>query len=1215
MAGPEENPQASAIALDSYDTALCIIPPREAWPTVDRLRELYDKAYEKWPPHVNLVYPFIRPELLRQAAASIESVVSRTGPEETGKFRVSLDSADVFSHKHSNTIYVHDSNRERCSRLSSLRTEILEDLGHKEGDYQMHMTIGQSEDASSSSHKFLLNKVSLLPPIEWDVDRLYILVRERLQVDSTMTSEMKIWGTVDLATAQLSALDIPSSLYERRKTAVADSDTGEKDQLQTRPTYYYEAETEMWLPYAPEPSETADLPKTLVVSSYNVLAEFEWPPSRSRYPLLLKNILSRRAAADILVLQEVTDDFLSHLLRDEQIHEAYDFVSHGPPDQSDVEPLPSLLNIVVLSRFPFEWEWVPFSRKHKGSVVAKFSEIGKWEDGQFFPLVVAGVHLSHGLTDGAVTAKKGEIQRILNYLSAQYPRNPWILAGDTNISTSSYSIDTALNKKAISSQTANYLSTIDNFFAERKLVDAWAFARFDLGEPSDGEYDEMFRKEVFEGEQGATYDPSSNEVAAEVVGSGFNMRPQRYDRIMVKGEGVLAITRFNMLGFLKETVEGGLGPTYASDHWGVRCTMRVGEEKGVKPSLGEISSLVVPVHLKKATGGFENANELRDVLSRLHVFPSQEDVKTRQEAFALLQSLVEDAVRNPLEGSGQQRRPALVVVPVGSYGLGVWTPSSDVDCLCIGPFGTHTFFAVVTQRLRRAEGDGVRIMRRVKANTGTMLELEVRGVKMDLQYCPATSIAEHWPEVLRTRPADPIWTLSTQTLLKLKAIRDLDYLRRSVPDLVKFRLAHRTIKTWAKSRGLYSARFGYLGGIHISILLARVCKLLARDGRSDPASVPDILATFFHHYASFDWKNEAAFDPFFHKTRLQYTRTTREPLAILGYFPPSLNTSHAASLPSVRTIAEEFKQADALLSSPGAAWSALLGGSGAVDFLSAYKSYIKIDAQFWGLSSMKGAGFIGWLESRCVLLLVDVNRRTPGIHARIWPARFVAAEEDGEEPDTSRDYQGHYLVGLDKLDPTMGRDELKLAFGSLQTVLRRFEELIRGDEKYFDAKNCWMSASVVSQAELGELQVDRREWGGYTPGEDESDEEEEEDAVADDDGAERQDYVPLSKKDRKHGAADIVVPRLEPGKKFRTAADVMNRLRWDPELDSSDYIVGYLDRFVGPMERALDTWKLEQTDEEFIPQHRILSFKQRSTGKIVWERRTRKDEIFGSGVE
>ncbi len=303
------------------------------------------------------------------------------------------------------------------------------------------------------------------------------------------------------------------------------------------------------MPYVPDSSEDIATPDRLSISSYNVLAEFIWPPSQARYPLILDNILSDNAAADIVVLQEVTDDFLSYLLGDDRVRETFDFVSHGPPEQLDIEPLPSLLNIVILSKWAFEWEYVSFSRKHKGSVVARFKELGKSEDGGYLPLILAGIHLSQGLNDGAVTTKKLEIQRILNFLSERYPKNPWVIAGDTNISTSSYSIETAISKKAISEQSATYLANLGNLLADAQLTDAWEFTRHEIGDASDGEeYDDSFGKDVFDGERGATYDPTTNEVAAKIVGSGFNMRPQRYDRILVRARGLSKLHTSTSLG-------------------------------------------------------------------------------------------------------------------------------------------------------------------------------------------------------------------------------------------------------------------------------------------------------------------------------------------------------------------------------------------------------------------------------------------------------------------------------------------------------------------------------------------------------------------------------------------------------------------------------------------------------------------------------------------
>ena len=68
---------ASAIPLHSHDAALCIIPPKHLWPVVDNLRALYDKAYGKWPPHVNLLYPFVRVESLEKAVSQTTTLFRR----------------------------------------------------------------------------------------------------------------------------------------------------------------------------------------------------------------------------------------------------------------------------------------------------------------------------------------------------------------------------------------------------------------------------------------------------------------------------------------------------------------------------------------------------------------------------------------------------------------------------------------------------------------------------------------------------------------------------------------------------------------------------------------------------------------------------------------------------------------------------------------------------------------------------------------------------------------------------------------------------------------------------------------------------------------------------------------------------------------------------------------------------------------------------------
>ncbi|CAF9908923.1 hypothetical protein IMSHALPRED_007538 [Imshaugia aleurites] len=89
---------------------------------------------------------------------------------------------------------------------------------------------------------------------------------------------------------------------------------------------------------------------------------------------------------------------------------------------------------------------------------------------------------------------------------------------------------------------------------------------------------------------------------------------------------------------------------------------------------------------------------------------------------------------------------------------------------------------------------------------------------------------------------------------------------------------------------------------------------------------------------------------------------------------------------------------------------------------------------------------------------------------------------------------------------------------------------------------------------------------------------------------------------------------------LRPARDILSRIRHDPSLNESDFVVGYIDRHAPEMmEMDVSAWKggvADVTDEEWIPQHRIMYFRKKGDGEgeRVWDRAARLDRLFGSGV-
>ena len=724
-----------AIPTNCHDTALCLVPPQNLWPSIERLRCQYDAAYDKWPPHVNLIYPFVSTHDLSEA---IGRIIARLGDETLSRnpktLDIRLNSVSFFNHGHSNTLYLHPGDTERASAPAHFRSSILQSLGvHDRDSYVMHMSIGQSVDSGSDLHKFLMEKLTLLPSVQWMAGHLVILCRDRRHDGTSM---MRFWGAIDLQRMELIQDASIVGLYEDR-TCVREIKNEEQVVNQA---YTYSSVDRLWKPTAsPGPIPAAEIPETLAIASYNVLGEFTHPPTQARYPLLVDNLLSTAATADILVLQEVTDDFLIYLLAKDKLLDQYPFTTHGPPNQPDLDPLPSFLNLVVLSKFPFTWNLLPLKRQHKASLIVTFSNVGKQEAGGFHPLVLAACHLSRGLTDGAVLAKKGELQRTIGYLQHKYKNNPWIVAGDFNLATSQHTINSAREKGSISHHTVGQIHSVDEMLWNSGLHDAWVLARRGVGESSDDLRLPKDSWQMYEGEQGATFDPTENELAAKLTGVGLGNRPQRYDRILVKADNIFHVAGFNMFGFpTVEDSHGGNTFVHGSDHWGVRCLLGATVSRDCMDS----TPRPVPVALEAAPVTLGGAEELKEYLVTIGGYPTVDDEAARTRAFESLEAIILDAfhLRNTDEDQRDMRSPALVLTTVGSFGLGVWSGDSDINCLCIGPFSSRTFFSVTTRRLRVSKG--IKVLRRVKANTGVMLELEADGVRIDLQYCGASSIAE-----------------------------------------------------------------------------------------------------------------------------------------------------------------------------------------------------------------------------------------------------------------------------------------------------------------------------------------------------------------------------------------------------------------------------------------------------------------------------------------
>ncbi|KAJ8287856.1 hypothetical protein COCON_G00005150 [Conger conger] len=104
---------------------------------------------------------------------------------------------------------------------------------------------------------------------------------------------------------------------------------------------------------------------------------------------------------------------------------------------------------------------------------------------------------------------------------------------------------------------------------------------------------------------------------------------------------------------------------------------------------------------------------------------------------------------------------------------------------------------------------------------------------------------------------------------------------------------------------------------------------------------------------------------------------------------------------------------------------------------------------------------------------------------------------------------------------------------------------------------------------------------------------------------------------REKNRKEVVEKEYTKKPRMRTADDVISRILWDPSLDPTDFTVGYLDRFLGVLERPFSEFSWETdvcncnySEELALPRHRIQYFTY--GGRRIWDRESRMDGVFGS---
>ena len=289
---------------------------------------------------------------------------------------------------------------------------------------------------------------------------------------------------------------------------------------------------------------------------------------------------------------------------------------------------------------------------------------------------------------------------------------------------------------------------------------------------------------------------------------------------------------------------------------------------------------------------------------------SSEEQNKRQQILYKITNLFRDWVKSECLAKGfapeVAERAGGLVLTSGSYRLGLNEKGMDIDTICVAPqmVTREDFFNSLKVILE--DHDSVENL--VSADTAAVpiITFDFDGINIDLLFAQLPLDAV--PEDMDVNDDAILRGVDPATEKSLNGPRVTNLVEKLVPNFDSFRGLLRCVRLWAKRRGIYSNKMGYLGGVNCNILSAFICQLYPN------APVSRLLLRFFEILRDWNWPTPIALAPAYDAGlglecwEPSYS-TAREVMPMLTPAYPSMNSSFSVSQQSLDIMVYEMNEA------------------------------------------------------------------------------------------------------------------------------------------------------------------------------------------------------------------------------------------------------------------------------------------------------------------
>ena len=157
----------------THTTAVVLIPPEAVQPPIQAIRRIHDRNFERWMPHITLLYPFAA----RHDFGDITSALTKAA-QQVSPFSIQLARFDAFQHRKSCTMFLVPEPAAEIVRLHSALIQQLpdyDDTARFAGGFHPHLSVGQFQHRSLHTDQQQLQ--TEWQPIRYEIANLSLIYR------------------------------------------------------------------------------------------------------------------------------------------------------------------------------------------------------------------------------------------------------------------------------------------------------------------------------------------------------------------------------------------------------------------------------------------------------------------------------------------------------------------------------------------------------------------------------------------------------------------------------------------------------------------------------------------------------------------------------------------------------------------------------------------------------------------------------------------------------------------------------------------------------------------------------------------------------------------------------------------------------------------------------------------------------------------------------